>query len=97
MNYSEETTKYMVEKYKASPERETVEDLAKELSKSIKSIIGKLSEKEFIDVRSTKLRLENFLLRKWRSFLISLMVWESKWRVYLVWRKLQKQRSRNSK
>ena len=43
MNYSEETTKYMVEKYKASPERETVEDLAKELSKSIKSIIGKLS------------------------------------------------------
>ena len=31
MNYSEETTKYMVEKYKASPERETVEDLAKEL------------------------------------------------------------------
>ena len=34
MNYSEETTKYMVEKYKASPERETVEDLAKELSKS---------------------------------------------------------------
>ena len=43
MNYSEETTKYMVEKYNASPERETVEDLAKELSKSIKSIIGKLS------------------------------------------------------
>ena len=43
MNYNEEQTKRIVEAYKSSPNRETVEALAKELSKSIKSIIGKLS------------------------------------------------------
>tara|TARA_B100000902_G_scaffold383095_1_gene421545 strand:+ start:287 stop:601 length:315 start_codon:yes stop_codon:yes gene_type:complete len=43
MNYSEEQTQYIVEEYKTNPNRETVESLAKELNKSIKSIIGKLS------------------------------------------------------
>ena len=43
MNYNEEQTKRIVEAYQSSPNRETVEALAKELSKSIKSIIGKLS------------------------------------------------------
>ena len=43
MNYNEEQTKHIVETYQSNPNRETVEALAKELSKSIKSIIGKLS------------------------------------------------------
>ena len=43
MNYSEDITKYMVEQYVSDPSRETVEKLAKELEKSIKSVIGKLS------------------------------------------------------
>jgi hypothetical protein len=42
-NYSDEQVEYMVEKYNSTPSRETVEDLAKELSKSPKSIIGKLA------------------------------------------------------
>ncbi len=33
----------MIEKYQAKPDRETVDKLAEELNKSIKSIIGKLS------------------------------------------------------
>jgi hypothetical protein len=43
MNYSPEQVKYMTERYLESPERETVEDLAQEMDKSVKSIIGKLS------------------------------------------------------
>ena len=43
MNYSPEQVKYMTERYLESPERETVEDLAEEMDKSVKSIIGKLS------------------------------------------------------
>jgi|TARA_B110000285_G_scaffold172966_1_gene193751 hypothetical protein len=44
MNYSEETTTYVVDKYKSEPTYETVQRLATELSKSTKSIIGKLSK-----------------------------------------------------
>lgn len=43
MNYSEETTEYMIAEYSSSPTRDTVERLAKELNKTPKSIIGKLS------------------------------------------------------
>ena len=43
MNYTPETTKYIVEHYCEKPTRETVEALALELDKTIKSIIGKLS------------------------------------------------------
>ena len=43
MNYSEEQTKYMTDLYLSSPSRNTVEILAEEMDKSIKSIIGKLS------------------------------------------------------
>ena len=39
MNYSEEATKYVIEEYSSSPNRETVERLAGELDKTIKSII----------------------------------------------------------
>ena len=42
-NYSDEQVQLMVEKYNLTPSRETVEDLAKELNKSPKSIIGKLA------------------------------------------------------
>ena len=43
MNYSEEQTKYMTDLYLSTPSRNTVEILAEEMNKSIKSIIGKLS------------------------------------------------------
>jgi|TARA_B110000858_G_C17352030_1_gene271421 hypothetical protein len=43
VNYTEEQVNHMVEAYRASPERATVEMLAEDLNKSIKSIIGKLS------------------------------------------------------
>ena len=43
MNYTKDQTEYMIEKYKTNPSRDTVEELADEFSKSIKSIIGKLS------------------------------------------------------
>jgi len=42
-NYSNEQVSLMIEKYQAKPDRETVDKLAEELNKSIKSIIGKLS------------------------------------------------------
>ena len=43
VNYTEDQVKHMVEAYTARPERATVEMLAEDLNKSIKSIIGKLS------------------------------------------------------
>ncbi len=43
MNYTKDQTEYMIEKYKTNPSRDTVEELADEFSKSVKSIIGKLS------------------------------------------------------
>jgi hypothetical protein len=42
-NYSSEQVSFMIKKYQAKPDRETVDKLAEELNKSIKSIIGKLS------------------------------------------------------
>ena len=42
-NYTDEQVEMMRERYQAKPTRETVENLAEELNKSIKSIIGKLS------------------------------------------------------
>ena len=43
MNYNDEQVAYMKKRYEKKPTRETVEELAEELNKSIKSIIGKLS------------------------------------------------------
>ena len=43
VNYTEEQVEQMIEQYSANPTRETVENLAKNMDKSIKSIIGKLS------------------------------------------------------
>tara|TARA_Y100001972_G_C7569247_1_gene285738 strand:+ start:251 stop:583 length:333 start_codon:yes stop_codon:yes gene_type:complete len=42
-NYTDEQVQMMRERYEDKPTRETVENLAEELNKSIKSIIGKLS------------------------------------------------------
>lgn len=44
INYTDEQTKYIVKEYLVCPERKTVEALAEELGRSIKSIIGKLSK-----------------------------------------------------
>ena len=43
MNYTEEQRDYIVREYQDDPTRETVERLADELDKTVKSIIGKLS------------------------------------------------------
>jgi Zn-dependent M32 family carboxypeptidase len=43
VNYTEEQVDLMKEQYTKNPTRETVENLAETLDKSIKSIIGKLS------------------------------------------------------
>ena len=43
MNYTEDQTKHIIQAYQKSPNRDTVEMLADELQKSVKSIIGKLS------------------------------------------------------
>lgn len=43
MNYTKDQTQYMISKYQSNPTRDTVEELADEFSKSIKSVIGKLS------------------------------------------------------
>ena len=42
-NYTDEQVEYMVKKYTAQPNRDTVDELALKLNKSIKSIIGKRS------------------------------------------------------
>ena len=42
-NYSAAQVNFMIDEYSANPNRETVDRLADELDKSIKSIIGKLS------------------------------------------------------
>ena len=43
MSYTKEMTKEMVEAYNETPTRETVNMLSEKYSKSVKSIIGKLS------------------------------------------------------
>lgn len=42
--YTEEETKYMVDEYTASPNRETVKRLASELGKNDRSVTSKLSK-----------------------------------------------------
>ena len=43
INYTEKQVEHMIEAYTRTPTRETVEALAEDLDKSVKSIIGKLS------------------------------------------------------
>lgn len=43
MNYTQEETQYMINEYTTNPNKETVESLAKLMTRSEKSIIGKLS------------------------------------------------------
>jgi N-methylhydantoinase B/oxoprolinase/acetone carboxylase alpha subunit len=43
INYTKEQVEMMVRAYQEEPTRETVEELAEEFNKSVKSIIGKLS------------------------------------------------------
>lgn len=43
INYTQDQVEYIVNQYRLEPTRETVEELAEELNKSVKSIIGKLS------------------------------------------------------
>jgi len=42
-NYTQEQVNHMITAYQANPNRDTVDMLADELDKSVKSIIGKLS------------------------------------------------------
>ncbi len=43
LNYTQEQVVHMISTYEANPSRETVQILANEFDKSVKSIIGKLS------------------------------------------------------
>ena len=43
LNYTETEVQFMIVEYQNDPSRDTVEKLATELNKSVKSIIGKLS------------------------------------------------------
>jgi transposase len=43
MSYSEELTKEIVDEYVANPTRETVEEIAKRIGKSTRSVIAKLA------------------------------------------------------
>lgn len=43
MSYNEKTTEMMKTRYLENPTRETVNEIAEELGKSVKSVIGKLS------------------------------------------------------
>tara|TARA_A200000159_G_scaffold86711_1_gene80298 strand:- start:5 stop:319 length:315 start_codon:yes stop_codon:yes gene_type:complete len=43
INYTQDQVEYITNQYRLKPDRDTVEKLAKELDKSVKSIIGKLS------------------------------------------------------
>jgi hypothetical protein len=45
-NYTEKETQHMLEAYGASPNRDTVDALAKEMGKTVKSVIGKLSREK---------------------------------------------------
>ena len=56
MNYSEEQTKYMTRIYLSTPNRTTVEILAEEMDKSIKSISENSLGREYTDERFIKQR-----------------------------------------
>ena len=59
-NYTDEQTKHMIAKYQANPTRETVDKLAMEMGKTVKSVIGKLSrekvyvKKDYVTKRGEK-------------------------------------------
>jgi len=46
MNYTQEQTAMMIERYQKAPSMETVREIANELKKSPKSVIGKLSKEK---------------------------------------------------
>ena len=43
INYTQDQVEYITNQYRLKPDRDTVEKLAEELDKSVKSIIGKLA------------------------------------------------------
>jgi len=45
-NYTEEETQHMIEVYQNKPNRDTVDALAKEMGRTVKSVIGKLSREK---------------------------------------------------
>lgn len=58
-NYTEEETKHLIEAYQTNPNRDTVDQLAKEMGRTVKSIIGKLSrEKVYVKKEYTTKRGE---------------------------------------
>ena len=96
-NYTEEQTQMMVGAYLDQPTRETVDNLAEELGRSTKSIIGKLSREGVYRRECMYQRLAKALSRKWKSLIISLKVLELKVDLWLASRKVQKHRSKTLK
>ena len=83
MNYTKDQTEYMIEKYKTNPSRDT-EELADEFSKSVKSVIGKLSREGVYRREVYKTKTGENSLRKSRLYPILLMRLESKLTIWLV-------------
>ena len=66
INYTQDQVEYIVNQYRLSPTRETVEKLAEELEKSIKSIIGKLS-REGVYKKTEYTTKTNEITREWKT------------------------------
>ena len=64
MNYTKDQTEYMIEKYKTNPSRDTVEELADEFSKSVKSVIGKMRLESKLTIWLVSRRLRKLLLKQ---------------------------------
>ena len=63
-NYTEEQVAHMVEIYSANPTRDTVDVLAQELGKSVRSIIAKLSREGVYIAQERKTKSGEPVVRK---------------------------------
>ena len=63
-NYTDEMVKHMVELYSANPTRATVDALAEELGKSVRSIIAKLSREGVYIAQERKTKSGDPVVRK---------------------------------
>ena len=63
-NYTNEMVEHMVSKYKANPTRATVDALAKEFGKSVRSVIAKLSREGVYIAQERKTKAGEPVVRK---------------------------------
>ena len=90
INYTDEQTAFLVEKYQENPSMETVLLLAEKFDKTQSRLSASSVERGYINVQSILVRVEKLLLQKWSSLVTLLKTWELKLRVWWVSRKVQK-------